>query len=68
MSLRANSYFNLALCILLWASIPVASKKILAELNNIQTLFYSTVFSALALGALVVGQRKAAKPGPVLSA
>jgi len=60
MSLRANSYFNLALCILLWASIPVASKKILAELNNIQMLFYSTVFSALALGALVAGQRKAA--------
>ena len=58
MTLRTRSYFNLALCILLWASIPVASKKILAELNNLQMLFYSTVFSALALCALVVGQGK----------
>lgn len=58
MTLRTRSYFNLALCILLWASIPVASKKILAELNNLQMLSYSTVFSALALGALVVGQGK----------
>ena len=58
MTPRAQSYFNLALCILLWASIPVASKKILIELNNLEMLFYSTVFSALALGALVVGQGK----------
>ena len=39
--------------ILLWASIPVASKKILAELSNLQMLFYSTIFSVFALGALV---------------
>ena len=58
MTPRAQSYFNLALCILLWASIPVASKKILVELNNLEMLFYSTVFSALALGVLVVGQGK----------
>ena len=58
MTLRTRSYCNLALCILLWASIPVASKKILAELNNLQMLFYSTVFSALALGALVARQGK----------
>ena len=58
MSLRAQSYFNLALCILLWASIPVASKKILAELSNLQMLFWSTVFSVAALGTLVVGQGK----------
>jgi len=55
---RNRSYLNLALCILLWASIPVASKKILAELNNLQMLFYSTVFSAIALGVLVQWQRK----------
>ncbi|MYC95395.1 MAG: DMT family transporter [Caldilineaceae bacterium SB0661_bin_32] len=60
MSSRAYSYLNLVLCILFWASIPVASKKILAELNNLQMLFYSTVFSALALGALVAGQGKGA--------
>ncbi len=58
MSLRAQSYVNLALCILLWASIPVASKKILVELSNLQMLFWSTVFSVAALAALVVGQRK----------
>lgn len=58
MTLRTRSYFNLVLCILLWASIPVASKKILAELNNLQMLFYSTVFSAFALGALVARQGK----------
>ena len=56
MTPRTRSYFNLALCILLWASIPVASKKILGELNNLEMLFYSTGFSAFALGALVAGQ------------
>ncbi len=60
MTARAKSYFNLALCILLWASIPVASKKILAELSNLQMLFYSTIFSVFALGALVLWQRKIA--------
>jgi drug/metabolite transporter (DMT)-like permease len=58
MTPRAQSYLSLALCILLWASIPVASKKILAELSNLQMLFYSTTFSVFALGALVLWQRK----------
>lgn len=58
MTPRTRSYISLTVCILLWASIPVASKKILAELNNLQMLFYSTVFSAFALGALVAGQGK----------
>ena len=58
MTPRAQSYLSLALCILLWASIPVASKKILAELSNLQMLFYSTIFSVFALGALVLWQRK----------
>ncbi len=61
MTPRRQSYLNLALCILLWASIPVASKKILVELNNLQMLFYSTVFSAIALGVLVLWQRKTAR-------
>ena len=60
MTPHIQSYLNLALCILLWASIPVASKKILVELNNLQMLFYSTVFSVIALGALVLWQRKSA--------
>ena len=60
MTRRAQSYLNLGLCILLWATIPVASKKILAELTNLQMLFWSTIFSVAALGALVISQRKIA--------
>ncbi len=60
MNPRFVSYLNLALCILLWAFIPVASKKILTELNNLQMLFYSTLFSAAALGAIVLLRRKSA--------
>jgi len=48
----------LALCILVWASIPVASKKILVELDNLQMLFYSTIFSFLIAGALLLAQGK----------
>ena len=60
MTPRAQSYLSLALCILLWASIPVASKKILAELTSLQMLLYSSIFSVVALGALVLWQRKMA--------
>jgi len=56
---RLIPYVNLALCILLWASIPVATKKILTELNNLQTLFYSTVLSTMVLAVLVLLQKKA---------
>lgn len=49
MNKKAKSYCFMALCILLWASIPVASKKILLELDNLQMLFYSTVFSVISL-------------------
>lgn len=55
---KAKAYVNLALCILLWASIPVATKKILVELDNLQTLFYSTVLSTLVLGLLLILQKK----------
>ena len=61
MTPRAQSYLSLTLCILLWASIPVASKKILAELTSLQMLFYSSIFSVVALGALVLWQRKIAR-------
>ncbi len=57
-SKKINAYFNLALCILLWASIPVATKKILVELDNLQTLFYSTILSTLVLGILLIFQKK----------
>lgn len=52
------SYFNLALCILLWASIPVVSKKILVEMTNVQMLFWSTIFSFVVLAGLLVAQGK----------
>lgn len=57
-SKKTVSYGNLALCILLWASIPVASKKILVELDNLQMLFYSTVFSLAVLIVLMLVQGK----------
>lgn len=53
-----NAYINLAFCILLWASIPVATKKILVELDNLQALFYSTVLSTFVLGILLIFQKK----------
>ena len=52
------SYLNLALCILLWASIPVASKKILVEMTNVQMLFWSTLFSFVVLAGVLVAQGK----------
>ncbi|RLT38625.1 MAG: DMT family transporter [Chloroflexi bacterium] len=52
------SYFNLALCILFWASIPVASKKILVEMTNVQMLFWSTLFSFVVLAGVLVLQGK----------
>ncbi len=52
------SYLNLALCILLWASIPVASKKILVEMTNVQMLFWSTLFSFAVLAGVLVAQGK----------
>jgi drug/metabolite transporter (DMT)-like permease len=55
-----RSYLYLALCIFFWASIPVASKQILTEMNNFQMLFWSTLFSALVMGAVVMAQGKAA--------
>jgi len=57
-SKNISGYIYLALCIIFWASIPVASKKILVELNNLQMLFYSTIFSFLALGVILLIQKK----------
>ena len=55
---KFNAYINLALCVLLWASIPVATKKILVELDTLQMLFYSTVLSTLVLGLMLIFQKK----------
>lgn len=55
---KFNAYFNLVLCVLLWAFIPIATKKILVELDNLQTLLYSTLLSTLVLGILLLFQKK----------
>ncbi|MGC8790298.1 MAG: hypothetical protein ACP5PO_02140 [Desulfurella sp.] len=35
-----KGYLYLAICIASWALIPIASKEILSNLDNIQMLFY----------------------------
>lgn len=59
MDKKFKSYFYLALCIIFWASVPVVSKKILVEINNIQMLFYSTVLSFFIIGGVLLFQNKA---------
>ncbi len=58
MAKSVSGFFYLSLCIALWASIPVASKKILSELDSIQMLFYSTLFSLIVLWLILIVQRK----------
>jgi len=53
-----KGYINLGLCILLWAAVPVVTKKTLVELDNIQILFYSTIFSVIVMGAILVLKKK----------
>ena len=36
----ARSFFFLGLCIVCWGLIPVVTKQILGELNNLQMLFF----------------------------
>ena len=55
---QLSAYFYLALCIILWAAIPVVSKKILVELNNIQMLFYSSIISFIVLFFVNIFQNK----------
>ena len=54
----AKSVFFLGLCILSWGLIPVVTKYILIELNNLQMLFYSTIFSCTVMGGIVLFQKK----------
>ncbi|TMD62847.1 MAG: DMT family transporter [Chloroflexi bacterium] len=54
----AQSFFYLGLCILSWGLIPVVTKNILVELNNLQMLFYSTIFSCIVMGGIVLFQKK----------
>lgn len=55
---KTSAYANLALCIILWASIPVTTKKMLVELDSLQVLFFSTILSTLVLGMLLIVQKK----------
>jgi len=54
----AQSFFYLGLCILSWGLIPVVTKNILVELNNLQMLFYSTIFSCIVMGGIILFQKK----------
>lgn len=54
----AASFFYLGLCILSWGLIPVVTKNILVELNSLQMLFYSTIFSCIVMGGIVLFERK----------
>jgi drug/metabolite transporter (DMT)-like permease len=54
----ARSFFYLGLCILSWGLIPVVSKNILVELNNLQMLFYSTIFSCIMVSGIVLFEKK----------
>jgi drug/metabolite transporter (DMT)-like permease len=54
----ARSFFYLGLCILSWGLIPVVSKNILVELNNLQMLFYSTIFSCILVSGIVLFEKK----------
>jgi drug/metabolite transporter (DMT)-like permease len=57
-SKRAQSFFYLGLCILSWGLIPVVSKNILVELNNLQMLFYSTIFSCIVMCGIILFEKK----------
>jgi drug/metabolite transporter (DMT)-like permease len=54
----ATSFFYLGLCILSWGLIPVVTKKILVELNSLQMLFYSTIFSCIVMFVIVLFEKK----------
>ncbi len=54
----ARSFFFLSLCILSWGMIPVVTKNILVELNNLQMLFSSALFSCMVMGGIVLFQKK----------
>ena len=58
MTRKTRSYFYLGLCIISWALIPVVSKKMLIELDNLQILFYSTIFSVLSMICILIYQNK----------
>jgi drug/metabolite transporter (DMT)-like permease len=58
MGKKTVAYLNLALCILLWGMIPVVSKKVLAEIDNLQMLLFSTILSSAVMFIVMVMQRK----------
>jgi len=55
---RLRAFGDLAVCILLWAAIPAAAKKMQAELDNYQILFWSTALSTATLFVLLALEGK----------
>ena len=53
-----SAYFYLALTILLWSAVPAVAKFALAELNNLQVLFYCNIIGIISLSALIILQKK----------
>ncbi len=58
MNKSVYGYINLMLCVLLWAFVPVVTKKTLVELDHLQFLLYSTIFSLLIIGVFFIKQKK----------
>ncbi len=52
------AYIYLALTILLWSATPAVAKLGLAEINNMQMLFYNSIVAVVSLSALVLIQNK----------
>ncbi len=53
------AYFYLFLCVILWALIPVCSKKVLAGMDSLALLFFSSLISAVTLAIYMLFAGKA---------
>ncbi len=49
-----EAYIYAFLCVLLWALIPVCSKKVLLSMDNFAFLFFSSLISAVTLGIYIL--------------
>lgn len=52
------AYFYLALTILLWSAVPAVAKLALAELNNLQILFFNNIIGIISLSAAAILMKK----------
>ncbi|MFA5930021.1 MAG: DMT family transporter [Candidatus Micrarchaeia archaeon] len=58
MSDEGTPYLYLALTILLWSATPAVAKLALAEINNVQMLFYNNIVGIIVLSAIIIFQKK----------